>query len=159
MKTTIATLTAVSIATSAGHARAAVHGLYPIYAQHSELLHFIDVDSRKHRGARYVYSKVSVLRREDVDALPNQVDANKLRASLRTLPPVRVESWAVDCATDTVRVAEFAGNKPTGMMSGWLVPEFGSVGYEVLTTLCAKSGGHAVKVQPLGRRRAARHDG
>lgn len=164
MKTIAATLTAVSLATTAaGPAGAAVHGLYPLYIQHSDLLHFIDTDSRRHHGARY-YTQVEVLRRKDVDTMPTQIDANRLRIKLRSLTPVRVESWAADCSTDTVQVQEFAGSKSTGMYSGWLVPEFGSIGYEVLTFLCPrpalkKTGAQVAKAERTGGRKARQHSG
>lgn len=47
-------------------------------------------------AAGCVYSQVAVMRRQDVDALPKQTNANRLRVKLRSLPPVRIESRAAD---------------------------------------------------------------
>lgn len=132
---TLVTLAAASLVTSPGQAGPSVHGLYPIDGG-GALMHFIDMDSRQRYGGRYVYTQVSVLRREDVDAMPIHGDANKQRTKLRSIKPVRVEHWGADCATDTVRVQEFAGNLPTGTYSGWLSPQLGSISYSVMTYLC-----------------------
>lgn len=160
---------AAAFATASAPAGAALHGLYfvPYLGDvHTDSFHWIDLDSRR-SDHRYQHVKIRVLRRQDMDAVPlsPRDDPYKIGRKMRSIKPMRIEQWAADCHADTVQVDEFAGNSPTGLTSGWLVPERGSIGYEVLKFLCQRpksltqGGAQAVKNERPGARRAGPHAG